>query len=179
MTQQFPPQWQPPSGQPQWAPPPATPEPPKQRPSFWRSKKGAAVLLGGGLLTAFVLDAANNSPAPAPSYGAAPPSWSMPVVRPSLPTITASARPAGPLTSFGPGTYEIGTGPDQIAPGKYKTAGPAAGDFGGSCYWARLKNTDGELASIIANGNAQGPTTVTIGKNDAAFETRCTWTKAA
>ena len=81
--------------------------------------------------------------------------------------------PAQPEGAFGPGTYEVGV---DIEPGKYKTAG---GGTLGSCYWARLKDTNGELDSIIANGNAQGPTTVTISKTDGAFETTCeSWTKA-
>ena len=86
------------------------------------------------------------------------------------------AEPAaanGPRTSFGPGTYEVGT---EIEPGKYKTPGPE-GSFP-LCYWARLRNTNGDFDSIITNGNAQGPTTITISTSDAAFETSCTWTKA-
>ena len=70
---------------------------------------------------------------------------------------------------------EIGDG--QVAPGKYRTAGPEAGDFG-SCYWARLKNTEGDFDSIITNGNTEGPAVVTIRQDDGAFETRCTWTKS-
>jgi hypothetical protein len=88
------------------------------------------------------------------------------------------AAPSGPLTTFGSGTYEVGTGDGQVTPGKYRTVGPEAGDFG-SCYWARLKDTDGDFDSIIANGNTEGPAVVTISKTDGAFETRCTWTKAS
>ncbi len=64
----------------------------------------------------------------------------------------------------GDGTFLVG---EDIQPGTYQTDG--GGEFG--CYWARLADTSGELESIIANGNPQGPTTVTISASDAAFET--------
>lgn len=63
MTQQFPPPgWQPP----QWTPPPAPPS----KPSFWRSRKGAAVLLGGGLLAAVVIVGNSGSDASRTPSGA-------------------------------------------------------------------------------------------------------------
>lgn len=62
----------------------------------------------------------------------------------------------------GDGTFLVG---EDIDPGTYRTDG---GEF---CYWARLSDTSGELESIITNGSAQGPTTVTVSASDAAFET--------
>ncbi len=89
---------------------------------------------------------------------------------------TAPAAPAGPVTAFADGTYEVGTGAGQVPPGKYKTT-PT-----GSCYWERLKGLSGEFDDIIVNGNAKegAPTIVTIAKTDVAFTTkRCgTWQKA-
>jgi len=81
----------------------------------------------------------------------------------------ASLLPNAPLTSFGDGTYVVGT---DIEPGTYK-ATPS-----GQCYWARLSSTADE-SDIIANHLASGPTTVTISNTDAAFLTnRCgAWTK--
>jgi hypothetical protein len=74
----------------------------------------------------------------------------------------------------------LGLAPTRSArtsnPGKYKTPGPDGGLP--LCYWARLMDTSGDSDAIITNGNAQGPTTVTISKTDAAFETQCAWTKA-
>jgi hypothetical protein len=93
---------------------------------------------------------------------------------PSTPAIPAAQpAPTGPVTSFGAGTYVVG--PD-IIPGTYKTAGPVNTSL---CYWARLRDTSGELSSIIANNNISGPTTVTIKPTDGAFQTsRCaTWNK--
>ena len=68
----------------------------------------------------------------------------------AAPVATAPSAAAG---SFGDGPYTI---PDQH-PGSYQTDGNA----------------------IIANGTLSGPTTVTIKKTDAAFQTRggCTWTR--
>jgi hypothetical protein len=43
------------------------------------------------------------------------------------------------------------------------------------------KDTSGSFAAIIANGNPEGPTTVTISKSDGAFPTsgRKTWQKVS
>lgn len=90
-----------------------------------------------------------------------------------------SAAPAGPKTSFGDGTWEIGTAAGLVAPGKYRTTVPQD-SF--NCYWERLKGTSGSFDDIIANDNVSPgtPTVVTIGATDAAFKSRgCgTWTKA-
>jgi hypothetical protein len=67
------------------------------------------------------------------------------------------------------GVYLVGV---DIKPGTYRNGNEA------DCYWARLKNTDGDLDGIIANGNG-GNQVITIKKTDKAFETRyCgAWTK--
>lgn len=86
----------------------------------------------------------------------------------------APAEPAAPAGSFSDGVYVVG---EDIEPGTYKTAGPDSSVFP-MCYWARLKDTSGDFASIITNGNPQGQATVTIKSSDGAFETRgCEWTK--
>ena len=79
----------------------------------------------------------------------------------------SAPAPTGPVTTFGEGTFEVGT---DIEPGTYKTAGPASG-WMKYCYWERQSATDGEFSSIIANEGGEGPTTVTISPNDAAFKT--------
>lgn len=59
----------------------------------------------------------------------------------------------------------------DIEAGTYKTTGPPRpGDFWHGCYYARLSSTDGESGSILANGNFEGPNTVTVKASDAAFE---------
>ena len=54
-------------------------------------------------------------------------------------------------------------------------------DSGVPYCWARLEDTSGGFAAIIANGNLEGPTTVTISKSGGAFQTSgCkTWQKAS
>lgn len=84
------------------------------------------------------------------------------------------AAPSGPLTSFSDGTYEVGTGDGQVAPGKYRSPG------GSTCYWARLKDGDGDLGDIIANNLGEGQALLTVKATDGLVEVRgCTLTKAA
>jgi len=75
---------------------------------------------------------------------------------------------------FGDGTYEVGTGPGLIEPGRYRYDGGAA-----VAYWARARDTSGETSAIIANGMPKGPTTITIKKTDGAviFQGDATWHK--
>jgi hypothetical protein len=70
---------------------------------------------------------------------------------------------------FGDGIYIVKT---DIRPGTYRSTGS-------DCYWARLRSFDGELGSIIANGNTSGRAIVTIKKTDRGFESsRCgTWAR--
>jgi hypothetical protein len=102
-----------------------------------------------------------------------------PTTPPTTATSTAPPTPAGPLTSFADGTWEVGAGAGQVAPGKYKTTVP--NDSWG-CYWERLRGTGGSFDEIIANGNGakNTPVLVTIAATDKAFKSeRCgTWTKA-
>lgn len=77
-----------------------------------------------------------------------------------------SAKP-----SFGDGTYQVGT---DIQPGTYRTR-----EGSPNCYYERLKDFTGGLNSIIANGNTNNPTIVTIAPSDAGFQSQnCgTWKK--
>ena len=77
--------------------------------------------------------------------------------------------PAVPFA--GGGTYIVGV---DIAPGTWRSSGT------GSCYWERESGFSGELADIIANDNATGPTLVEIGAGDNGFKSSAgcgTWTK--
>jgi hypothetical protein len=85
-------------------------------------------------------------------------------------------RGAGPNPPFNP-QYQQQLLPKKprrwdIKPGTYRNGNE------GDCYWARLRNTNGDLDSIIANGNG-GNQVITIKRTDKAFETRyCgTWTR--
>ncbi|MDT3438320.1 hypothetical protein [Pseudofrankia sp. BMG5.37] len=88
-------------------------------------------------------------------------------------TPTAPVAPPAPATTITPGTWLVGT---SIQPGTYETT-TAGTDVLDSCYWARLSGTSGDSGEILANGNVQGHGVVTIKPTDAAFQTRCTWTK--
>jgi hypothetical protein len=79
----------------------------------------------------------------------------------------SSISPNGPLSS---GTYMVGA---EISAGTWHT------DGGSRCYYERDRDTEGSVGSIIANDNFTGPTSITIGKSDAAvkFSGDCTWTK--
>jgi hypothetical protein len=81
-----------------------------------------------------------------------------------LSAITASK------TSFGAGTYIVGT---DMVPGTYRSSG------GNNCYYERLRDFTGGMNSIIANGNTNNPTIVTIRPTDAGFQSQnCgTWTQ--
>ena len=74
-------------------------------------------------------------------------------------------------TSFGEGAYIVGT---DIEPGTYRNSG------GNNCYYERLRDFTGGFNSIIANGNTNAPTIVTIKPTDAGFQSLdCgTWNKA-
>lgn len=112
----------------------------------------------------------------------AQPAEAAPATSTAAPPTTAPATPAppaGPKTSFADGTWEVGAGAGQVAPGKYKTTVP---DDSWGCYWERLRGTGGSFDEIITNGNAEKntPVVVTIAAGDKAFKSeRCgTWTKA-
>lgn len=86
---------------------------------------------------------------------------------PAAPTPPAATPPAAtppsPVVSFGNGVRLVGAG---LPHGRYRSVnGPTA-----SCYWARLRDTTGSGASIIANSIGAGPRVVEILASDYAFE---------
>lgn len=102
------------------------------------------------------------------------------------PVINAALTPAAPARAtvvtaaptqglgvgeISSGTYLVGS---EIAPGRYVTEGA---DW---CYFARLRNLEGGLGAIIANGNPRGHTTISVNAKDTAieFSGNCTWHKA-
>ena len=107
-----------------------------------------------------------------PSLSTTPTVGAVPAAQTNAPA--APAKPAGPATSVGDGTYEVGV---DVVAGRYKTQGPTD-DLFKNCYWQRTKDDSGQFRSIIANGNTQGPGSVTI-KAGEFFQTSggCVWTK--
>lgn len=86
----------------------------------------------------------------------------------------AEAQPAKPKpVTVGAGSWEVGT---EVKPGTYTAT---AQDH---CYWARLKAFDGDLNSIITNGNldAGDRGRITVKKSDKGLELSgdCTWKRA-
>jgi hypothetical protein len=83
-----------------------------------------------------------------------------------------SAKPK-PVT-VGAGSWEVGT---EVKPGTYTAT---AQDY---CYWARLKAFDGDLNSIITNGNLDAGERgrITVKKSDKGLELSgdCTWKRAS
>ena len=70
------------------------------------------------------------------------------------------------------GTFVVG---QDIKSGTYRTNG--SGNAGANdCYYATLNSTDGSLTSIIANGNFDGPETISL-SGVYAFQTNgpCSW----
>lgn len=112
-----------------------------------------AALVAIGCASAPDADTSTVAPAEAPATNPAPP-----------------AKPAAKgLTS---GTWEVGT---EVKPGTYTTT---ATDH---CYWARLKDFDGDLDAIIANGNLKDGERgrITVKKTDKGLELTgdCVWTR--
>lgn len=71
------------------------------------------------------------------------------------------------------GTYEVGSrtsaDAETIKAGKWRIATP---EDGLNCYWATLRNLDGELTSIRSNGNVPpgSSATVNVKASDAGLE---------
>jgi hypothetical protein len=134
-----------------------------------------AAVLAAGLLTACGSTA--GSPLAASATTSAPPETvtaTATVTETVTETVTTEPPPPpGPKVEFGPGTWEVGV---DVQPGKYKTAGPGGRR---SCYWARLKDTSGDVGSIINNSILEGPGTVTINEGELFETSRCAdWVKA-
>lgn len=84
----------------------------------------------------------------------------------------APATPKGPASSFGDGTFLVGS---EILAGTYKTSNDV-----GRCYYERLSGLTGSFDDIIANGNPKGPAIIEILPTDKAFKSSgCgTWVKS-
>jgi hypothetical protein len=171
-----PPQWQAhpmPPYQPPARPTPGVAYPPKPR-RRWTTYAAIAVCIpvcGLALLALIALLSPSATPpvqvpAVQPTQLAPVPTQPPPIVAPAPPTVV--------VPMYGDGTYEVGTGEGQIAPGKYHTNGDSS-----SAYWARLRDTSGDMGTIIANGIERGPATITIKKTDNAvrFSGGAQWIK--
>jgi hypothetical protein len=152
-----------------YAPMPAPPAPKKKGP--WITSKPAiaigALILGLILGTAGAGGGKTADAAPTVTVtGAAGATITQEVTATATVATTVTAQPPAPAGTFKDGTWLVNK---DIKPGQYKSANTS-----GSCYWARLKNTEGGVGAILANGNPDGPGVVTIKATDVAFESaRC------
>lgn len=143
------------------------PRPPKKNRGLWW-KIPLTAIAAFVVLAAIVAETSNPRPetASTPTVPEAGPPPTV-VVPPAVVKATTAAPPAGGVP--GEGTFPV---PGEVTPGTYKSDGPDRGGVIPMCYWARLSGTSGELGEVIANGNTEGPVTVTIRKTDKAFQSR-------
>lgn len=127
--------------------------------------------LVGGLLVAAVAIGVAVTPERSLDAGALPP----------LQTDTQAAapapapEPAGPGTEMSAGMYQVGV---DVAAGRYKTPGPGSADVLDMCYFARLSDDSGQFDAIIANGNLQGPGSLTVKAGEFVELTGgCVWSR--
>jgi hypothetical protein len=180
---------------PSWAAQHTTPyRAPQQPPKSARGKQvlmyGCVAMvslgLGSGLGGGGKTDASSASAAPTPSVTvtatatvtaiAAAPAPTVTVTKTATVTAKPKAAKAAKVAATvpGDGTYLVGS---DMKSGTYKTKGPADGSFG--CYWARAKDSSGELNSIIANDNLNGSGVVTVRKGETFKSSGCQdWVKA-
>lgn len=84
-------------------------------------------------------------------------------------TRTVTHRPKAKGKIPGDGTFRVGK---DIKPGTYR----GKPGMMGSCYWARMSDASGDMSSIIANDNIEGPTVVTINSGEYFKTNGCaTW----
>ncbi|PVZ04584.1 hypothetical protein [Actinomycetospora cinnamomea] len=82
------------------------------------------------------------------------------------------------LPVFESGVHAVGDGTDQIAAGRYTTAGPGAG--ADPCVVARLSGLGGRTDDVITAHAVDGPATLRVRDADAgvALQGPCLWTPA-
>ena len=121
-------------------------------------RRSVLVLAAGLLIAACSSSTGTSTPTTTPA-AATPPA----VASTSAATTATSPSMVGPVMTVGPGTYEVGTGNGQIAPGKYFAPAPSSGS---TCYYARLRNNDGDAGDIIAEELSQGNIIMTVRASD-------------
>ncbi len=131
-----------------------------------------------GAFAAAVLVAGCSSSTAGTSAPAAPPAATSPTpANAGTPATPTSTPVGGPLMTVGPGTYEVGTSPGQLAPGRYFSPGPPSGS---PCYHARRRNNDSEPGDVIADELSQGQVIMTVRASDGYVEVSgCTFIAAS
>ena len=154
------------------SPPPPMPTPRPKKPVWKRWWFiGAAIFIVIGIIGSLAAPKDEAPPqaqdTPTETASSLPTPTQTPTVAPAASTPPAPPPPP-PAPSFvtfeGDGTYAV---PGEVKPGTYRTREGSPG-----CYWARLKNFEGDLESINANDNNEFPAVVTITKQDKGFQTQ-------
>ena len=92
--------------------------------------RGSVLALAAGL----VIAGCGSSTGPSAPVATAAATTPTPAIASTPAASTATSPPVGgPLTTVAPGTYEVGTGNGQIAPGKYFAPAPTST---APCYYA-------------------------------------------
>lgn len=154
---------------------PTTPAPAPRKPRWFARK---VVVVPAALVAGIIIGASMGGSKTAPAAAAAPaasvPSVSAPASVPAVApvsdptTVAAPPAPAGPMTTFGNGTYLVG---DEVAPGKYRSAGVD----GSMCYW----DLTNDAGTIVDQGVAtEGPSRATLKAGLTFKSSGCsTWNK--
>ncbi len=92
----------------------------------------------------------------------------------STSTTLSKATTTGAVTSFGNGTYSVGTSPGDVAPATYRTSG------GPHCSWAIISSFGPPPDDFVSDNPPAGPDIVTLAPTAKGFRTDgCgTWTSA-
>ncbi len=118
---------------------------------LWQEKPATSAAAGGNRVVA----AAAPTSTPGTPIGTSTPA----------PTTRAVEKsPPVPAVMLADGTYLVGK---HIKTGTYISPGPDVG----KCYWARLRDTSGEVRAVIAASYKRGQQIVTIRRGDRAFVT--------
>lgn len=150
-----------------YPPPPTYTEPPPPQKKSRKTWILVAVAAALGLLLCvlggvFVSESKPEDPGPLATTTA-----------PAKHTATSAPKATVHVDQINGGTWKVGT---EVKPGTYATKA-----INGPCYWERLKDFNGELDSIIANGNVdegeQGRFVVKPTDKGVHLMGPCVWTK--
>ena len=124
---------------------------------------GIAVLIGAIVGWVLYQDATATRAADATAVVQPTATPGPPVPQPVRTKPVEKSPPVG-VAMLADGTYLVGK---HIKPGTYSSPGADTG----RCYWARLRDTSGEMRAVIAASYRTGRQIVTIRKGDRAFVT--------
>lgn len=143
--------------------------------------KTVKIVLGGATALFVLLMIAVSCSQPSSPSATAPPSAYVPYTsqrpteRAADPTTEAPEPvPSGPLTTFDNGTYMVGTGDNEIKPGKYRSPSPTDRSIK-MCYFDVMSPDNHYLDQGVT---PEGPSLVTLKTGNKFESSGCeTWVK--